>query len=44
MKKYCGGSHNLCKVIPMAVGVIVIVAAVVAFKLSLLERIFGNDD
>ena len=43
MKLCCNGLRNYWKVIALAVGVVAIVAAIVAFKFSLLEQLFDRD-
>jgi len=43
MKLCCSTIGNYWKVIALAVGVVAIVAAVVAFKFSLLEELFDRD-
>ena len=43
MKLCCSGLRNYWKVIVLAVGVVAIVAAVIAFKFSLLEELFDRD-
>jgi len=43
MKLCCSTLRDYWKIIALAVGIVAVVAAVVAFKFSLLEELFDRD-